>query len=106
MAEFIIELILEIIVEGTIELSSKKTVSKWIRYPLTAIIILVGLSLIGWLLWLSINIMFTSFVGGFVILIIALVLLIAMIRKIWSVYKTNFKEQKSTEGSRNNSLSL
>jgi len=38
--EFLIEELLNLIFEGSIEISSNKKVSKWIRYPLIVIIIL------------------------------------------------------------------
>ena len=31
--DFIIELVMELLLEGSIEISSNKKVSKWIRYP-------------------------------------------------------------------------
>ena len=37
----VIEFILELILEGTIEISSNKKVPKWIRYPLIALIVLI-----------------------------------------------------------------
>lgn len=46
--DFLIEIILELIFEGTIEISSNQKVSKWIRYPLIYILILlVSLIIIG-----------------------------------------------------------
>lgn len=54
--DFIIELLLDLTFEGSIEISKNKKVPKWIRYPLIFIIslfmltILVGLLILGFLI--------------------------------------------------------
>lgn len=54
--DLIIEILLELILEGTVEISSNKKVPKWIRYPLIFLIILVftiiivGIFVLGMLL--------------------------------------------------------
>ena len=45
--EFIIECILELLLEGSIEVLPNKKISKWIRYPLAIFVILFFLVAIG-----------------------------------------------------------
>ena len=51
--DLLIEIILELILEGSIEISSNRKVPKWIRYPLILIltilfsIIIVGIFILG-----------------------------------------------------------
>ena len=43
--DFIIELLLELIFEGGMELSTNKKIPNWLRYPLIVIILLVGVGI-------------------------------------------------------------
>lgn len=40
MLDELFEFILELVVEGSIEISKNKKINKWIRYPLIALIII------------------------------------------------------------------
>lgn len=54
--EFLIELLIDLIIEGSIEISSNKKMNKWVRYSLIILIVLfftviiMGLFIIGILL--------------------------------------------------------
>lgn len=52
--EFILEFLLELLVEGVTILVGKKKISKWVRYPLWAIIVLLFIFVIGLLFFLGI----------------------------------------------------
>ena len=51
--DLLIEIILELILEGSIEISSNKKVPKWIRYPLIFIITALFLTIIIGILFLG-----------------------------------------------------
>lgn len=84
--EYIIEAILDLILEGSMEISSNKKISKWIRYPLILFIILfysiviIGLFILG-LMILKENILF-----GFFIIVLSLFMLIGSIVKFKKIY--------------------
>ncbi len=94
--EFIIEFIMEIVVEGSSEIIENKKISKWVRYPLIAIVVLVGLGIIGFFIYLSLTIMEDSLIGGLIILGISLLLLGCMIYKCIKMYK-NIKKPYSNK---------
>lgn len=84
--DLVFEFILELFLEGGIEVSKNKKISKWIRYPILAIIILFfsimifGILFIGILL-ISVNILASIFMIG-----IGLFMLIGTISKFRKVY--------------------
>ena len=84
--EYIIEAILDLILDGSMEISSNKKISKWIRYTLILFIILffsiviIGLFILG-LMILKENILF-----GFFIIILSLFMLIGSIVKFKKIY--------------------
>jgi len=79
--EFLIEELLNLIFEGSIEISSNKKVSKWIRYPLIVIIILFFSVIIFGLLILGIAIMEDNMLAGILIVLLSLILLVGCIIK-------------------------
>lgn len=89
--DFIIEFFLEVVLEGIIEIAFHEKVSKWIRYPMILITVLLFLSVIGLFFFLGIlcikkNIwisLFLFFMGSFFFL--------SAIKKI----KTYQKKKKS-----------
>lgn len=86
----IIEFILELILEGMLELSSNKKVPKWIRYPLSFILILlVSIIIIG----LIVLAMYTSkenILISIIFIVSSIALLLGVIKKI----KTTCTEKK------------
>ena len=89
--DLLIEFILEIILEGSIELVKVEKVPKFIRYPLLTIIILLFLTIILGLLVLGILIIKKELLFGLFIILLGLVLLINIIYKI----KKGIKEYKN-----------
>ncbi len=84
--EFLIELLLDLVLEGSIEISSNKKVSKFIRYPLIILIILFFSIVIFGLLLLGIMIIKDNILIGLFIIAISLFLLIASIIKFKTIY--------------------
>ena len=84
--EFLIELLLDLIIEGSIEISSNKKVSKFIRYPLIVLIILFFTLFILGLMLLGIIILKENIYFGILLLIIVLILLISGINKLKNIF--------------------
>lgn len=84
--EYFFEIIIEILLEGSINISSNKKISKWIRYPLIMLIILFFLLVIGGIAFIGIcNFKTNSYLSIFLI-ICSLLLLIASIIKFRNTY--------------------
>ena len=77
----IIEILLELIVEGGIEISGNKKISKWIRYPIITIIILFFTLIIGLFFFLGISILNENIQGGIIAILIGIILLVLGIIK-------------------------
>ncbi len=86
--ELLFEFILELIFEGSIELSKSRKIPKYIRYPLIIFIILFFIAVIG-LIFLTgiLSIKQNIFIGIFFILIGLLTLIMSII-KFKKVYLT------------------
>lgn len=95
MGEFIIELILELIMEGSVSICKSKKVSKWIRYPLIFLVSLISLGIVGIVLVTAFDVMDDSIIGGLAILAIAIFILVCMIREIVKTYNEKKSEQIS-----------
>lgn len=89
--EFIIELILELLFEGGKEICTNKKISKWIRYPISFIMISFFLIVIFGIIVLGIFLMKDTVFGGLVFLVIGIIMLIAFIYKFRKVYRENYK---------------
>lgn len=95
MGEFIIELILELIMDGSVSICKSKKVSKWIRYPLIFLVSLISLGIVGIVLVTAFDVMDDSIIGGLAILAIAIFILVCMIREIVKTYNEKKSEQIS-----------
>ena len=91
--EFIIELVIELIVDGGIELTKSKKVSKWIRYPIVAIAGIVTIGIFGFMFLVGYGLLEETVFGGLIILGFTILLLILTIHKLIKVYK-EAKEEK------------
>lgn len=92
----IIEFILELILEGTIEISSNKKVPKWIRYPLIALTLLFFAIVTFGLIIIGIFMSKENIYIGIFFIIIGLILLVAGIIKIDKIYIE--KKEKQSKG--------
>ncbi|MBQ5917037.1 MAG: hypothetical protein IIW92_00540 [Lachnospiraceae bacterium] len=75
----ILEFIAELIFDGAIELAKNKKVSKWIRYPMIAIISVFYLTILGIILFYGYKLIKHNIIGGLTILGIASFILILAI---------------------------
>lgn len=90
--EFIVELVLDLFVEGGIEVSSNKKISKWVRYPIAAILILFFSSIIFGLIFAGILSLKNSLVGGILIIVVGLLMLGTCIYKFRKTYLEQVKK--------------
>lgn len=84
--DFIIELVIELLLEGSIEISSNKRVSRWIRYPLIVFIVTMFAGIILLMLYLSFSLLNKNVLVAILILIISLFMLISAIIKFKKLY--------------------
>lgn len=79
--EDLFELVLDLIIEGTEELSSNRRVTKWIRYPLIFIISAMALGIIILIIWLGISIIKKNLIVGIMCICLGVFMLLGCIRK-------------------------
>ena len=84
--EFIIELILELLLEGSIEVSSNRKVSKWIRYPLIIFITTIFFGIILLIIFLGLSLLNDWLLAGIAFLIIGIIMFISAIIKFKKLY--------------------
>lgn len=84
--EFLIELVLELILEGSMEISSNRKVPKIIRYPLIGLIFLFFLVVFGIILFVAIISYKESIILSILFIIIDIFLVIGFIKKFKELY--------------------
>lgn len=84
--EFLMELVLELLLEGSISVSSNKKYSKWIRYPLIAIVVLFFLSVIFLIGFVGVISFKENIFLSIFLIALALYFLIACILKFKKLY--------------------
>lgn len=84
--EFIFEFIIELLFEGVGEASQNKKISKFIRYPLIALIILFFTSFILLFVFMGVSILKDNIIGGILILLFTIVFLVLSIKKFKETY--------------------
>lgn len=84
--DIIFELILDLFIEGSLEVCSNKKISKWIRYPLLLLLTLLMISLILGLLILGIYLFKTSTIISIIFIICSILLIIGAIIKFKNLY--------------------
>ncbi len=84
--EFLFELILELFLEGSIEISTSKKINKWIRYPLMILVILFFLSVIGLIFLTGFLSFSTNKVLSIFIIMIGIIMIIGTIVKLKNLY--------------------
>ena len=82
----LIEFILELLLEGGIELSSNKKVTKWIRYPLIFIISILFLLVVALIFYLGIWIYKESIALSIAFIILSVAMLYGSINKFKKIY--------------------
>ncbi len=91
--DFLIEFLIELIAEGTIELSKSIRVPKYIRYPLIVIIALLFIGIIGIVLLAGIASFEQNIVLSIVLIALALLMLLAGVSKFRKTYLTKKNNQ-------------
>lgn len=92
--ECLFEIIIEILLEGSITISSNKKISKWLRYPLIMLIILFFLLVIGGLAFIGIVSFKTNIYFSILLILCSLLLLIASIIKFRRIYLKKVDSKK------------
>lgn len=95
--EFIFEIIIDLLIEGSIGISSNKKVSKWIRYPIIVLLITFILAVDFGILLCGIFALNENLAAGIFMIIVSIVLLIATIlqyRKTYLKKKDDIQEHK------------
>lgn len=92
--DFIIEFILELILEGSMEIGTNKKISKFIRYPLLVLIILFYMAFIFLFIYIGINVLKDNIIGGAIIILIGIVLALITIYAFHKKIKEKENESK------------
>lgn len=88
----LLEFILELILEGTVEISKNNKITKWIRYPLIFIVSILFLAVILLILFIGISIYKESIALSIAFIILSIALLIGGIKKFKNTYINKTKE--------------
>lgn len=84
--EFLFELLIELIAEGTVELSKSIKVPKYIRYPLIVLVVLFFVAVIGIMLLVGFMSLQQNMFFGILIIALTLFMLIMGIVKFRKTY--------------------
>ena len=91
--DILFEFIVELIFEGSIEISSNKKISKWIRYPLIVFIVLAFIAIIALCIIVGVKAMHSNKIVRLFLILIGIFLLIGSIWKFRKLYLTKNKPQ-------------
>lgn len=84
--ELLLEIIFDLIVEGSAEVAQNRKISKWIRYPVVVLISLFIIAIIGLLTFISFALIFKgdryAKLAGILFLIFDIILIISAIKNI------------------------
>ena len=84
--EFVFELILELFLESGIEVSKNKKVSKWIRYPALALVVLFFVTVLALIFFVGIMIFPENILAGIFIIGVGIIMLVGTILKFRKMY--------------------
>lgn len=84
--ELLFEIIFEIIFDIGIEVSKEKKINKWIRYPLTALIIIIFVAVILLLIILGLKTLKSNIILGIFFIVLGAFLLIGSMLKFRKLY--------------------
>ncbi len=93
--EYIFEFLLELILEGSIEVSKNRKIPKYIRYPLIVLIILFFIAVIGLVFLAGILSIKENIFVGLIFIVIGLMMLIASIIKFRKTYLIKTKTKNN-----------
>ncbi len=84
--ELLLEIIFELVIEGSAEVAKNRKISKWIRYPIVVLISLFIIAIIGLLTVVGFALIFQKDIyaklGGILLLIFDIILIISAINNI------------------------
>ncbi|MBQ6841069.1 MAG: hypothetical protein IJO63_03010 [Bacilli bacterium] len=86
MWDIVFEFILEIFFEGSLELTKNKKISKWIRYPLMFLIILLFVGVIALMLAVAIAMYKTSILASLFLIGLTIFMLVGSVAKLRNVW--------------------
>ena len=93
----LIELLVEIVLEGSVELISNKKVPIWIRYPLIVFLTIFFLLVLFLILYCILIVLEENVFIGIIIFLIGLFIIIAGIKKVKSIHYSYKKELEEKE---------
>lgn len=86
--ESIIEIILELILEGGIEASKSSKIPKTVRYLITAIIVLLFITFIGFIFWVGVIVLNDNIPAGIFLILMGIVMTVLSVIKFIKTYLT------------------
>ena len=84
--EYVIEAVLDLVLELGIEASKNKKVPKIIRYLLIGLIMFLFIGVIGIVLFTGVLVLFQDIIGGIILIAIGIIMLVSCIRKFMKIY--------------------
>lgn len=86
--EIIFEIIAELLLEGSLEISGNKKISKWIRYPIAGLLILFFAAVILLIIVVGLYSLKDNLWIGILLLTVGIILLVASIIKFNKILQT------------------
>ncbi len=90
--EYIFEFIMELVLEGSIEVSKNSKIPKYIRYPLIGILSLFFIAVIGLVFFTGILSLKENILLGVLLILVGLFLLIMSVIRFRKVYLTRINK--------------
>ena len=84
--EYVIEDVLDLVLELGIETSKNKKVPKIIRWLLIGLIMFLFIGVIGIVLFAGVLVLFQDIIGGIILIAIGIIMLVSCIRKFMKIY--------------------
>lgn len=84
--EYVIETVLDLVLELGIGASKNKKVPKIIRYLLIGLIMFLFIGVIGIVLFTGVLVLFQDIIGGIILITIGIIMLVSCIRKFMKIY--------------------
>ena len=84
--EYLIDFILELVIEGSIEASKNKKVPKPLRYVALIIVLLFFICVISLIIFVGILVLKQSIIGGILLILLGIFMVIASVLKFRKMY--------------------
>lgn len=86
--DFILEFLLELVVEGGMEASGNRKLSRWIRYPLMILTILFFAAVIGLVFFIGVYMYREEPLASAILFLVGILLVVGAVAKIRQLYFT------------------